>query len=209
MDDLASPIPTGSRVDFLVIAEMIEEGARVLDVGCSDGALLKLLTEERNVDGRGIEISQSGVNRCVARGLSVVQGDGDTDLAYYPDGAFDYVILSQTVQAMKQPVPTLHQALRIGRHVVVSFPNFGYWKIRFQVGVQGRMPMTDTLPVYWYETPNIHFCTVRDFVEMCTAQNIVVRKQIALNHHGRRVKLGGGLRIANLFAEQAVLLLSR
>src|SRR5450755_1754908 len=162
----AARIPGGSRVDLVLVADMVEHGAKVLDVGCGDGELLRLLAETRNVDGRGIELSREGVNECVAKGLAVIQGDADTDLADYPDDAFDYVILSQTLQATRQPRVVLEHMLRIGRHAVVSFPNFGHWRIRLQVGFGGHMPQTGNLPYYWWETPNIHFCTIKDFVTL-------------------------------------------
>src|SRR3984957_16498290 len=158
--------PSGSRVDLLVVAGMVQPGSRVLDVGCGDGELLRLL-ETRGVDGRGIELSREGVNECVAKGLAVVQGDADTDLVDYPDDAFDYVILSQTVQATRQPRVVIEHMLRIGRHAIVSFPNFGHWKIRLKLMCEGQMPRTDNLPDTWYDTPNIHFCTIKDFRELC------------------------------------------
>jgi methionine biosynthesis protein MetW len=198
-----------SRVDFLVIADMVEEGSRVLDIGCSDGGLLKLLSEKRHVDGRGMELSQKGVNQCVAHGLSVVQGDADTDLAQYPDQAFDYVILSQTLQATHRPKDVIAQMLRIGRNAIVSFPNFGHWRIRRYIALHGRMPVTDALPQQWYETPNIHFCTIKDFIALCDVAGARIEQRFALNAQGRRVSLGGGNRVANLFAEQAVFLLTR
>ena len=146
---------------------MVEPGSRVLDVGCGDGALLALLRDRRGVDGRGIELSREGVSDCLAKGLPVIQGDADTDLADYPDDAFDYVILSQTIQATRQPRVVLEHLLRIGRRAIVSFPNFGHWRVRFELALRGRMPVTENLPYSWYDTPNIHFCTIRDFVELC------------------------------------------
>ena len=134
-----------ARIDLLVVADMVAPKSRVLDVGCGDGTLLRLLAEERGVDARGIELSQSGVNDCVAKGLSVIQGDADTDLADYPDDAFDYVILSQTLQATRRPRAVLEHMLRIGRHAIVSFPNFGHWRIRAQIALAGRMPVTKSL----------------------------------------------------------------
>src|SRR4030081_1491950 len=142
------------RGDHLLVAEMIARGSKVLDVGCGEGDLLQLL-ESRGIDGRGIELSREGVNRCVAKGLAVIQGDADTDLADYPDDAFDYVILSQTLQATRQPRAVLEHMLRIGRNAIVSFPNFGHWRIRLQVGIGGHIPRTDNLPYAWWETPNI------------------------------------------------------
>src|SRR6266480_2641033 len=147
----------GARVDFLFVADMVERGAKVLDVGCGDGELLRILAERRGVDGRGIEISREGVNECVAKGLAVIQGDADTDLVDYPDDSFDYVILSQTLQATRQPKVVLENLLRIGQRAIVSFPNFGYWKMRLQLLVGGHMPRTENLPATWYDTPNIHF----------------------------------------------------
>lgn len=209
MDARNPAADTANRVDFLQIAEMVEPGSRVLDVGCSDGALLKLLTEEKGVDGRGIELSQRNVNHCVAHGLSVVQGDADTDLMIYPDGAFDYVILSQTIQATQHPRLVLEQMLRIGKHAIVSIPNFGHWRIRLYLGLRGRMPVTGNLPYQWYDTPNIHFCTIKDFVALCDDVHATVEAKVAVNAQGRRVNLGTNLTFANLFAEQALFLLRR
>ncbi len=198
-----------TRVDLLLLSEMVEPGSRVLDVGCGDGALLRILAETREVDGRGIELSQSGVNQCVARGLSVVQGDADTDLVNYPDDAFDFAILSQTIQATHRPREVLDQLLRIGKRVIVSFPNFGHWNIRRQLIFKGRMPVTENLSYAWYDTPNIHFCTIKDFIVLCRQLDARVERSIALNAQGERMGLGIPLFMQNLLGEQAIFLLSR
>jgi methionine biosynthesis protein MetW len=198
-----------SRVDLLLIAEMVTPGARVLDVGCGDGTLLRLLAEKRGVDGRGIELSQAGVNSCVAQGLSVIQGDADDDLVDYPDLAFDFAILSQTLQATYSPRHVLEQLLRIGKRAVVSFPNFGHWRVRAQLLFGGQMPQTDNLPDRWYETPNIHLCTIKDFLDLCKDVGARVERAVALNAYGRKLGVSMPVFAQNLFGEQAVFLLSR
>ncbi len=198
-----------SRVDLLLIAEMVAPGSRVLDIGCGDGTLLRLLAERRGVDARGIELSQAGVNSCVAQGLAVIQGDADTDLVYYPDLAFDYAILSQTIQATYSPRDVLEQLLRIGRHVIVSFPNFGHWNVRARLLFGGKMPRTDNLPDRWYETPNIHLCTIKDFRNLCEDIGAKVDRVVALNAYGRKLGVSLPNFAQNLFGEQAVFVLSR
>jgi methionine biosynthesis protein MetW len=198
-----------SRVDLLLIAEMVTQGARVLDIGCGDGTLLRLLAEKRGVDGRGIELSQAGVNSCVAQGLSVIQGDADADLVYYPDLAFDFAILSQTIQATYSPRHVLEQLLRIGKRAVVSFPNFGHWRVRAQLLFGGQMPETDNLPDRWYDTPNIHLCTIKDFLGLCKDMGAKVERAVALNAYGGKLGVSMPLFAQNLFGEQAVFLLSR
>ncbi len=199
----------GGRVDLVVVSEMVAPGSRVLDVGSGGGELLELLTTQRGCDARGIELSREGVNAGVARGLAVVQGDADVDLAHYPDDAFDYVILSQTLQATRRPRWVLEQMLRIGRRAIVSFPNFGHWRSRLDLLVNGRMPVTANMPISWYETPNIHFCTIRDFVALAEELDARIEKAVALNSSGHQVRVNMPWWVWNLLGEQAVFLLTR
>jgi methionine biosynthesis protein MetW len=202
-----APLQKTVRVDHELIAEMVEPGSRVLDVGCGDGELLQLLTEQRGVDGRGVELDRNRVNACVARGLSVIQGDADRDLANYPDQAFDYAVLSLTIQATRNPKPVLENLLRIGRRAIVSFPNFGHWHIRSGLLVRGRMPVTRNLPDNWYESPNAHLCTIRDFSDLCGHVQADVEQAVAFNASGRRLPIKWSLSMQNMFGEKAVFLL--
>ena len=174
------PVKTALRPDLAAIAEMIAGGVKVLDIGCGDGLLLEYLVHTKNVDGRGLELSQQNVNHCVARGLSVVQGDADTDLGEYPSGIFDMVILSQTIQATRHPRHVLQELLRIGKHVIVSFPNFGHWRVRLSLMLFGRMPNTQTLGHSWYDTPNIHLCTIADFLSLVHQVGGRIERAVAL-----------------------------
>jgi methionine biosynthesis protein MetW len=178
-------------------------------VGCGDGALLTYLVKNLDVDGRGIELSQAGVNATVAQGLSVVQGDADTDLAAYPTQAFDYVVLSQTLQATRNPKQVVSDLARIGAKAIVSFPNFGYWQVRWKLLLGGRMPQTGILGEAWFETENIHLCTILDFIDLCKELGIVINRGISVNHQGRATRFSNSGWVENLFGEQAVFLLSR
>jgi methionine biosynthesis protein MetW len=197
------------RPSLRVIADLVPTGSKALDIGCGEGELLKWLSEQKNVDGRGLEISQAGVNASIAHGLSVVQGDADTDLQHYPDKAYDYVILSQTLQTMHNPKEVLGNLVRIGRYAIVSVPNFGYWKNRVYLAFLGRMPVTKTLTYQWYDTPNIHFCTLSDFVELCEFMNITIEKRVYVDNRGTPSYFQGKGTFANIFGEEGIFMLSQ
>lgn len=209
MNRIQSSPQIHGRIDLQRVADMIEPGSRVLDVGCGDGALLDYLVHFKQVDGRGIELSQDGVNRSVSLGLAVVQGDAETDLYNYPSDAFDYVVLSQTLQSIYDVRGTLKELLRIGRHAIVSFPNLGYWRVRFDLLVRGRSPMSKKLPYIWCDSPNIRFCTLTDFVTLAGEMGFVIDRIISIDYAGHatpRVAVG---RWTNWLAEEAIYLLSR
>ena len=192
------------RPDLALIAAHVGPGARVLDVGCGDGTLLAALRDEKGCDARGMEIDAANVARCVARGLSVIQGDAGADLAVYPDASVDYAILSETLQTMMRPDLVLEELLRIGRKAFVSFPNFAHWRVRLSLLWNGRMPVTRLLPVAWYETPNIHHLTIADFLDLLDARGIRTERAWFLSGESLI-----GPALANLRAEHAVFLLSR
>jgi methionine biosynthesis protein MetW len=196
------------RPDLAAIAALISPGARVLDVGCGEGDLLEYLAAAKQVDGRGVELQQPNVNACVQRGLSVVQGDADTDLADYPSQVFDVVILSQTIQATRSPRAVLAHLIRIGRRTIVSFPNFGHWRIRLSLLFEGRMPHTTALGYRWYETPNIHLCTIKDFIALARDSGAGIEQAIALSENGRTHPMRADAWGPNLFAEGAILMLA-
>ncbi len=201
--------PSSLRPDLKAIASLVEPESLVLDIGCGTGELLRWLTEHKQVEGRGIDMNQQKVAQAIAQGLSVIHGDADEDLAYYPDNTYDYVVASQTLQAMKHPRDVLEQMERIGRRVIVNVPNFGHWKNRMYLGLHGRMPMSEALSYAWYETPNIHFCTIRDFLALAEEMQLSVKERYGLNKDGDARRFHGTSPVANLFAEQGLFLLEK
>jgi methionine biosynthesis protein MetW len=205
MLSVVSPI----RGDLELIANKIEPNSRVLDIGCGDGALLGFLKQTKNVDARGIEISMDGVRDCVSQGLSVIQGDADTDLDAYPENAFDVAVLSQTLQATRQPRKVVENLVRIGRRAILSFPNFGHIGVRSQLWFCGRMPVTGNLPDSWYDTPNIHLCTIRDFIVLAQDIGAKIEEAYALDRKGFSLTYSARAPQANLLAPQALFVLSK
>jgi methionine biosynthesis protein MetW len=204
-----SPAEAAQREDFRAILGLVKSDARVLDIGCGEGALLEMLTRHKQVDGRGLEISPSNVSLCLARGLAVVQGDADHDLDDFPSQAFDYAILSQTLQTVRQPRHVLSELLRIADRAIVSFPNFGHWRVRWSLLAHGRMPMTGALPIPWWATDNIHLCTLRDFTLLCQELDLNIEACAALAEGGPARAINPLRAVENWRAEQALFMLSR
>jgi methionine biosynthesis protein MetW len=199
----------GLRQDLRLIANLVEPHTRVLDVGCGDGALLAFLARAKSVDARGIELSQAGVHECVSHGLAVVQGDAEADLHLYPDASFDYVVLSQTIQAMRRPHAVLEEMLRIGRYGIVSFTNYAHWRARSYLLLRGRMPMARCLPEPWYSSANIHPCTLEDFERLCAELGLAIRQRMCLAASGHVSRIASMRWCDNLLSEQALFVLSR
>jgi methionine biosynthesis protein MetW len=197
------------REDFREILRLVTPGARVLDVGCEDGELLELLTREKGVDGQGLELSSENVARCLAKGLTVVQGDGDRDLDYFPTRAFDYAILSKTLQQMREPRHVLSELLRIADKAIVSVPNFGHWRMRVSLMTRGRMPETRVLPDPWWATPNIHLCTLKDFTDLCRDLDLRIEACAALSGGKPARPMNPGGVLENWRAESALFVLSQ
>ena len=196
------------RNDWQLSESLIDPISKVLDIGCGEGGLIKQLETNIHSDTRGIEMDPELTRKAIAEGLNVVQGNAEYDLNQYSNQSFDYVILSQTLQVMLKPKDVLNELLRIGAKAIVSFPNFGHWKIRLQLLLSGRSPVTEGLPYTWYETPNFHFFTVKDFQDLCKKSNIVIEKSIALTSKGKQFEISQGISSANLFTSEAIFLLS-
>ena len=199
---------TSIRKDWKLIETLIEENRSILDIGCGDGMLMEQLEKNLNAKTHGIELNRNLASKAIARGFNVIHGDAEIDLSQYSSHSFDYVILSQTLQAMMKPKEMLSELLRIGSKAIVSFPNFGHWKIRFQLLFSGKMPITESLPYSWYDTPNIHFFTIKDFLNLCSDMNIVVEKSIGLTTKGKQFNINESLTNVNFFTHEAIFLLS-
>ena len=197
------------KLEFKIIAKLIEKNTRVLDVGCGDGTLMEFLKDNNEIDIRGIEISKNNVQKCIGKGLTVIEGDAEKDLSQFPDGSFDFVILSQTLQAFLNPEKVISELLRVGKKAIVTIPNFGYWKVRLHLLTKGTMPITRTLPDEWYNTPNIHMCSIKDFFNFCEDRKINLYKSIALQNLKSSEITNSNLTLKNLTAVLGIFLIEK
>ena len=197
------------KQEFKIIAELIETNTRVLDVGCGDGTLMEFFKNNKKIDIRGIEISKNNVQQCIRKGLTVIEGDAEKDLSQFPDSSFDFVILSQTLQAFLNPEKVISELLRVGKKAIVTIPNFGYWKVRLHLLVKGTMPITRTLPDEWYNTPNLHMCTIQDFFNFCKKREINLYNSIALQNLKSSKITNTNLALKNLTAVLGIFLIER
>ena len=195
------------KKEFKVIADLLPNESRVLDVGCGDGSLMYFLVKEKNIETRGLELNQNNVQECFNKGLTVIQGNAETELYQFPKQSFDYVVLSQTLQAFYKPDKVLNELLRIGKSVIVSIPNFGYWKVRTSLLLFGRMPITKTLPYSWYNTPNLHMCTIKDLYNYCVDNNINIKKVIGVNENNISLIMKNNLELKNFFSNLGIFLI--
>jgi methionine biosynthesis protein MetW len=197
------------KKEFKIISELIENNTRVLDVGCGDGILMKHLKDMKNVDARGLEISKNNVQICISKGLSVIEGNAEKDLQQFPPLSFDYVILSQTLQAFYDPEKVINDLLKVANKAIVTIPNFGYWKVRLHLFIKGTMPVTKHLPNEWYNTPNLHMCTIKDFYNFCKERNINLFKSLALHEEKVSTINNKNINLKNLFSELGIFLIEK
>ena len=197
------------KSEYKIIADIITDNTRVLDVGCDDGSLMEFLKKDKNLDIRGIEISKEKVQTCISKGLTVIEGDAEFDLKQFPDKSFDYVVLGQTLQAFINPEIVIKELLRVGNKAIVTIPNFGHWKVRLNLLIQGTMPVTKTLPNDWYNTPNIHMCTIKDFFEFSKTMNFKIFKSLALKNKSVSIINNSNLSFKNLFCELGIFLIEK
>ena len=197
------------KLEFKIISDIIEKKTRVLDVGCDEGILMEFLKRNKEVDIRGIEISKDKVGICIAKGLTVIEGNAEFDLKQFPDNSFDYVVLGQTLQAFINPEIVIKELLRVGKKAIVTIPNFGHWKVRLNLLIKGTMPVTKSLPNDWYNTPNIHMCTIKDFVKFSRIINFKIFKSLALNNKNVSNISNSNLFFKNFFAELGIFLIEK
>ena len=197
------------KKEFQIISELIENNSRVLDVGCGDGTLMKFLMENKNVDTRGLEISKNNVQKCINKGLSIIEGNAEKDLHQFPNLSFDYVVLSQTLQAFYNPEKVIDDLLRVANKAVVTIPNFGYWRVRIHLLLKGTMPVTKALPNEWHNTPNLHMCSIKDFFNFCYKKKIELFKSIALNGEKTSTINKENINIKNLSSELGIFLIKK
>ena len=195
--------------EFRIIADLIEANSRVIDVGCGDGVLMDFLKQNKNIDVRGLEISKDKVQKCISKGLTVIEGNAESDLKQFPNHSFDYAVLSQTLQAFLNPEIVINELLRVGKKAIVTIPNFGYWKVRLHLLIKGTMPVTETLPDTWYNTPNLHMCTIKDFFNFATEKNFKIKSSLALSKEEVSEIKNSNLSFKNFFADLGIFIIEK